>query len=157
MKMPQAIGLVHFIGIGGIGMSGIAEVLCTLGYTVSGSDLAEGAATARLREQGVRVEIGHRAETLREADVVLAVGTRLQPQQQNWGLDDTLKIIRIDADSEELDRQRKPEIGIVGDATATLKVLADRLEKHARRHSGRAAHVAAIKAVATKKMKPSSR
>ncbi len=55
-----------------------------------------------------------------EADVVLAVGTRLQPQQQNWGLDDTLKIIRVDVDSEELDRQRKPEIGIVGDATATI-------------------------------------
>jgi acetolactate synthase-1/2/3 large subunit len=87
-----------------------------------------------------------------EADVALAVGTRLQPQQQNWGLDDTLKIIRIDADSEELDRHRKPEIGIVGDATATLKVLADRLEKHARRHSGRAAHVAGIKAAATKKI-----
>ena len=87
-----------------------------------------------------------------EADVVLAVGTRLQPQQQNWGLDDTLKIIRIDADSEELDRHRKPEIGIVGDATATLKVLADRLEKHARKHSGRAAHVAGIKAAATKKI-----
>ena len=52
-----------------------------------------------------------------EADVVLAVGTRLQPQQQNWGLDDSLKIIRIDVDSEELDRQRKPEIGIVGDAS----------------------------------------
>jgi len=87
-----------------------------------------------------------------EADVVLAVGTRLQPQQQNWGLDDTLKVIRIDADSEELDRQRKPEIGIVGDATATLRVLADRLEKHARKSSDRAAHVAGIKAAATKKI-----
>lgn len=87
-----------------------------------------------------------------EADVVLAVGTRLQPQQQNWGLDDTLKIIRIDADSEELDRHRKPEIGIVGDATATLKMLADRLEKHARGHSGRAAHVAEVKTSATKKI-----
>ena len=87
-----------------------------------------------------------------EADVVLAVGTRLQPQQQNWGLDDTLKIIRIDADSEELDRHRKPEIGIVGDATATLKVLAQYLEKHARKHSGRAEHVAGIKAAATKKI-----
>ena len=87
-----------------------------------------------------------------EADVVLAVGTRLQPQQQNWGLDDTLKIIRIDADSEELDRHRKPEIGIVGDATATLKMLTDRLEKHARGHSGRAAHVAEVKTSATKKI-----
>ena len=87
-----------------------------------------------------------------EADVVLAVGTRLQPQQQNWGLDDTLKIIRIDADSEELDRHRKPEIGIVGDAAATLKVLAESLEKHARKHSGRAEHVAGIKAAAAKKI-----
>src|SRR5204863_351420 len=55
-----------------------------------------------------------------EADVVLAVGTRLSAQQQNWGLDDKLKIIRVDVDSEELDRQRRPEIGIVGDATATM-------------------------------------
>ncbi|WP_425065920.1 thiamine pyrophosphate-dependent enzyme [Reyranella sp.] len=88
-----------------------------------------------------------------EADVVLAVGTRLQPQQQNWGLDDSLKIVRIDADSEELDRHRKPEVGIVGDATATLKVLAQHLEKHARKHSGRAEHVAGIKAAATKRIR----
>jgi acetolactate synthase-1/2/3 large subunit len=88
-----------------------------------------------------------------EADVVLAVGTRLQPQQQNWGLDDSLKIIRIDADSEELDRQRKPEIGIVGDATATLKALADHLTKHGSKRNGRAEHVAGIKAEATKKIR----
>jgi len=87
-----------------------------------------------------------------EADVVLAVGTRLQPPQQNWGFDAGLKIVRIDADSEELDRHRRPEIGIVGDATATMKLLADQLEKHARRQSGRAAHVAAIKAAAMKKI-----
>jgi len=86
------------------------------------------------------------------ADVVLAVGTRLQPPQQNWGFDAGLKIVRIDADSEELDRHRRPEIGIVGDATTTMKVLADRLEKYAHRHSDRAAHVAAIKAAATKKI-----
>ena len=88
-----------------------------------------------------------------EADVVLAVGTRLQPQQQNWGIDDTLKIIRIDADSEELDRQRKPEIGIVGDATATLRVLADRLAKHNMKRNGRAEQVAEIKAASTKKIR----
>jgi acetolactate synthase I/II/III large subunit len=85
-----------------------------------------------------------------EADVVLAVGTRLQPQQQNWGLDDTLKIIRIDIDSEELDRQRKPEIGIVGDATATLGALADRLAGLNRKRNGRADHVAETKASANK-------
>jgi acetolactate synthase-1/2/3 large subunit len=85
-----------------------------------------------------------------EADVVLAVGTRLQPQQQNWGMDDALKIIRIDVDSEELDRHRKPEIGIVGDAAATLKALADRLAGHNAKRNGRADEVAEIKAAANK-------
>ena len=50
MKMPQNIGPVHFIGIGGIGMSGIAEVLHNLGYTVQGSDQADNANVQRLRE-----------------------------------------------------------------------------------------------------------
>ncbi|MBL6613379.1 MAG: hypothetical protein ISP45_05195 [Reyranella sp.] len=85
-----------------------------------------------------------------EADVVLAVGTRLQPQQQNWGLDASLKIIRVDIDSEELDRQRRPEIGIVGDATATMKALAGRLGKHVAKRNGRADHVAETKAKANK-------
>ena len=85
-----------------------------------------------------------------EADVVLAVGTRLQPQQQNWGMDDALKIIRIDVDSEELDRQRRPEIGIVGDATATLKALAGRLGRHNAKRNGRAGEVAETKAAAMK-------
>lgn len=85
-----------------------------------------------------------------EADVVLAVGTRLQPQQQNWGVDPSLKIIRIDVDSEELDRQHKPEIGIVGDATATLEALANRLAGYNRKRNGRADEVAETKAAATK-------
>ena len=88
-----------------------------------------------------------------EADVVLAVGTRMQPQQQNWGMDDQLKIIRIDIDSEELDRQKKPEIGIVGDAVATLKALADKLGKHTAKHNGRADAVAEIKASSLKKIR----
>jgi acetolactate synthase-1/2/3 large subunit len=88
-----------------------------------------------------------------EADVVLAVGTRLQPQQQNWGMDDQLKIIRIDIDSEELDRQKRPEIGIVGDATTTLKALANRLGKHTAKHNGRADSVAEIKASSMKKIR----
>ncbi len=70
--------------------------------------------------------------------MVLAVGTRLQPQQMNWGMDDELKIIRIDIDSEELDRQKKPEIGIIGDAAATLKALANRLGAHNAKRNGRA-------------------
>ena len=85
-----------------------------------------------------------------EAAVVLAVGTRLQPQQQIWGLDDELKIIRIDIDSHELDRQRRPEVGIVGDASATMKALAERLGKHVVRRAGRAEAVAETKAASIK-------
>ncbi|WP_395794189.1 UDP-N-acetylmuramate--L-alanine ligase [Aquimonas sp.] len=69
--IASAFCRVHFVGVGGVGMSGIAEVLCTLGYTVSGSDLADGAVTARLREKGVRVDIGHRPANVAGADVVV--------------------------------------------------------------------------------------
>jgi UDP-N-acetylmuramate--alanine ligase len=71
MKMPPNIGPVHFIGIGGIGMSGIAEVLVTLGYTVQGSDQSENANVQRLREKGVTVHIGHHADNLGLAEVVV--------------------------------------------------------------------------------------
>ncbi|MGD9741720.1 MAG: Mur ligase domain-containing protein, partial [Dongiaceae bacterium] len=62
--LPFDIGLLHFVGIGGIGMSGIAEILRNLGYRVQGSDQAESANVKRLRTLGIRVEIGHRAENL---------------------------------------------------------------------------------------------
>jgi len=88
-----------------------------------------------------------------EADVVLAVGTRLQPQLQNWGVDDDLRIIRIDIDGEELDRQRRPDIGIVGDALPTLAALADRLARHNTRRPGRAEAVAETKAAAMKRVR----
>ncbi|WP_417690785.1 UDP-N-acetylmuramate--L-alanine ligase [Roseibium sp.] len=71
MKMPQDIGPVHFVGIGGIGMSGIAEVLKTLGYQVQGSDMAENANVQRLRENGISVAVGHAAENLGEAEVLV--------------------------------------------------------------------------------------
>jgi len=71
MKMPQTIGLVHFIGIGGIGMSGIAEVLHNLGYRVQGSDQAESANVQRLRDKGIECFVGHRAENLGDAEVVV--------------------------------------------------------------------------------------
>jgi UDP-N-acetylmuramate--alanine ligase len=62
---------VHFVGVGGIGMSGIAEVLINLGYQVSGSDLKESEVTRRLVSLGARVVYGHRAENLLDADVVV--------------------------------------------------------------------------------------
>ncbi|MDP9809626.1 UDP-N-acetylmuramate--alanine ligase [Rhizobium tibeticum] len=71
MKMPKAIGLVHFIGIGGIGMSGIAEVLHNLGHRVQGSDQADSANVQRLRDKGIEVFVGHKAENLGDAEVVV--------------------------------------------------------------------------------------
>jgi UDP-N-acetylmuramate--alanine ligase len=69
--LPLTIGTVHFIGIGGIGMSGIAEVLHNLGYAVQGSDLAESANVKRLIAKGIAVKVGHRAENLGDAAVVV--------------------------------------------------------------------------------------
>jgi UDP-N-acetylmuramate--alanine ligase len=69
--MKHKVKRVHFVGIGGAGMSGIAEVLATQGYQVSGSDLAESAATTRLRGMGVRVDIGHAAVHAAGADAVV--------------------------------------------------------------------------------------
>ncbi|MCM2294214.1 UDP-N-acetylmuramate--L-alanine ligase [Allorhizobium sp. BGMRC 0089] len=71
MKMPQTIGLVHFIGIGGIGMSGIAEVLHNLGYKVQGSDQADSANVQRLRAKGIEVFVGHTPDNLGDAEVVV--------------------------------------------------------------------------------------
>jgi len=71
MRLPQTIGVIHFIGIGGIGMSGIAEVLHNLGYRVQGSDQAENANVVRLREKGIACFVGHRAENLGDAEVVV--------------------------------------------------------------------------------------
>jgi UDP-N-acetylmuramate--alanine ligase len=71
MKLPRDIGPIHFVGIGGIGMSGIAEVLVNLGYTVTGSDVADSANVKRLRDKGIAVAIGHRAENIAAADVLV--------------------------------------------------------------------------------------
>ena len=69
--LPLDIGVIHFVGIGGIGMSGIAEVMHNLGYNVQGSDLAEGANILRLRALGIGVSIGHDASNLGDAKVVV--------------------------------------------------------------------------------------
>lgn len=65
------VGVIHFVGIGGIGMSGIAEVLHNMGYQVQGSDLTENANVARLRDMGIAVHIGQQAEHLGDASVVV--------------------------------------------------------------------------------------
>jgi UDP-N-acetylmuramate--alanine ligase len=68
---------LHFIGIGGVGMSGIAEVMHHLGYKVSGSDMREGAMTLRLSDLGVEIFIGHTAEQVTGCDVVV-ISTAVQ-------------------------------------------------------------------------------
>jgi UDP-N-acetylmuramate--alanine ligase len=69
--LPLSIGTIHFVGIGGIGMSGIAEVLRNLGYSVQGSDVTDSANVKRLRALGIPVSIGHRPENLGSAAVVV--------------------------------------------------------------------------------------
>src|SRR4030088_2560407 len=77
MRLPREIGPIHFVGIGGIGMSGIAEVLCNLGYTVQGSDASESANVNRLRDKGIAITVGHTAENVDGADV-LVVSTAIK-------------------------------------------------------------------------------
>jgi len=69
--LPLDIGTIHFVGIGGIGMSGIAEILVNLGYSVQGSDISENANVQRLRDMGATVAVGHREENLGDSQVVV--------------------------------------------------------------------------------------
>ncbi len=77
-KLPQDVGPIHFVGIGGIGMSGIAEVLLNLGYRVQGSDLKASKITDRLASLGAEIFVGQRAENLENAAVVV-VSTAIKP------------------------------------------------------------------------------
>ncbi len=76
--MRHKVKRIHFVGIGGSGMSGIAEVLANLGYTVSGSDLSEGPPVRRLRQMGIRVAIGHAAGNVESVDAVV-VSSAVKP------------------------------------------------------------------------------
>jgi UDP-N-acetylmuramate--alanine ligase len=76
--MKHKVKHIHFVGIGGSGMSGIAEVLASLGYVVTGTDIAEGAAVRRLREKGIRVSLGHAAGHIAGADAVV-VSSAVKP------------------------------------------------------------------------------
>ena len=70
-KLPIDIGLIHFIGIGGIGMSGIAETLHNLDYQVQGSDISESPNVARLRNLGLRIFIGQENENVSGASIIV--------------------------------------------------------------------------------------
>ncbi|MGR3815873.1 MAG: UDP-N-acetylmuramate--L-alanine ligase [Cognatishimia activa] len=77
-KLPGDVGPIHFVGIGGIGMSGIAEVLLNHGYVVQGSDLKDSKITQRLAEMGATIFIGQRAENLEAAEVVV-ISSAIKP------------------------------------------------------------------------------
>jgi UDP-N-acetylmuramate--alanine ligase len=130
MKMPHTIGPVHFIGIGGIGMSGIAEVLFNLGYRVQGSDQADGANVQRLREKGIACFVGHRAENLGDAEVVV-VSTAIKKNNPELkaAREKLLPIVRRAEMLAELMRFRQAiAIGGTHGKTTTTSMIATLLE-----------------------------
>ena len=70
-KLPIDIGIIHFVGIGGIGMSGIAETLHNLQYDIQGSDISESPNVGRLRHLGIKVSIGQKAQNIENASIVV--------------------------------------------------------------------------------------
>jgi UDP-N-acetylmuramate--alanine ligase len=89
------IGIIHFVGIGGIGMSGIAEVMRNLGYTVQGSDIAEGASVERLRTRGITVHIGHAKENVEGvAVVVTSTAVRRTNPEVAAALENRIPVVR---------------------------------------------------------------
>src|ERR1700732_682031 len=77
MRLPREIGPIHFVGIGGIGTSGIAAAFRELGYTVQGSAPSESANVSRLRDKGIPITVGHKTENVAGADV-LVVSTAIK-------------------------------------------------------------------------------
>src|SRR6266487_1481024 len=86
--MKHKVKRIHFVGIGGSGMSGIAEVLLNLGYKVSGSDLAANAVTERLADLGAKVVQGHKADNIALADAVV-VSSAVTPDNVEILAEDT--------------------------------------------------------------------
>ena len=83
----------------------------------------------------VDMPVGHRL--WKEADAVLAIGTRFFIQNGNWGIDDKLKVVRIDIDPDEPDRFRKPDVALIGDSAAQLRALIAALPKYNRKRPSR--------------------
>ncbi|MBD3729715.1 MAG: UDP-N-acetylmuramate--L-alanine ligase [Sphingomonadales bacterium] len=124
------IGTIHFVGIGGIGMSGIAEVMCNLGYTVQGSDIAEGASVERLRARGIKVMIGHAAENVVGAAVVVtSSAVRRTNPEVAYALENRVPVVRRAEMLAELMRL-KSTIAIAGThgKTTTTSMIAALLD-----------------------------
>jgi len=121
----------------------LLQVAEMLQAPVTMSRNAKGAVSAR-HYLGLPESAGHRIWP--EVDVVLAVGTRLYEQYRNWGIDDELKLIRIDIDPMEIERNGQPAIGIFADAKLALAALASCLGRHNRRRAARKDELNGLKA-----------
>ena len=121
------IGTIHFVGIGGIGMSGIAEVMHNLGYSVQGSDLAEGASVERLRKRGIEVFVGHDAANLGDAAVVVtSTAVKRDNAEVAAALDRRIPVVRRAEMLAELMRLKKTVAvaGTHGKTTTTSMIAA---------------------------------
>jgi UDP-N-acetylmuramate--alanine ligase len=121
------IGTIHFVGIGGIGMSGIAEVMKNLGYDVQGSDIAEGYVVEGLRQRGIRVMIGHKAENIGDAAVVVtSTAVKRDNPEVVAALDNRVPVVRRAEMLAELMRLKRTVAvaGTHGKTTTTSMVAA---------------------------------
>ena len=125
------IGTIHFVGIGGIGMSGIAEVMHNLGYSVQGSDIAEGVSVERLRARGIDVHIGHKRENVEGvAVVVTSTAVRRTNPEVEFALENRIPVVRRAEMLAELMRL-KSTIAVAGThgKTTTTSMVATLLDK----------------------------
>jgi len=125
------IGIIHFVGIGGIGMSGIAEVMHNLGYRVQGSDLKESPTVERLREQGIEVKIGHAQDNVEGAAVVVtSSAVRRTNPEVAFALENRIPVVRRAEMLAELMRL-KSTIAVAGThgKTTTTSMIASLLDR----------------------------
>ena len=125
------IGTIHFVGIGGIGMSGIAEVMHNLGYTVQGSDIADGPSVERLRSRGISVHIGHERENVEGvAVVVTSTAVRRTNPEVAAALENRIPVVRRAEMLAELMRL-KSTVAVAGThgKTTTTSMIASLLDK----------------------------
>ncbi|MBX9898783.1 MAG: UDP-N-acetylmuramate--L-alanine ligase [Qipengyuania sp.] len=128
--VPTDIGTVHFVGIGGIGMSGIAEVMHNSGYSVQGSDLSASPSVERLRARGIAVAIGHAAENVAGAGVVVtSTAVKRSNPEVAWALEHRIPVVRRAEMLAELMRL-KSTIAIAGThgKTTTTSMIAALLD-----------------------------
>ncbi|QFT77071.1 UDP-N-acetylmuramate--L-alanine ligase [Erythrobacter sp. THAF29] len=129
--VPTDIGTIHFVGIGGIGMSGIAEVMDNLGYSVQGSDIKESPVVERLRSRGIKIAIGHASENVEGASVVVtSTAVRRTNPEVAYALENRIPVVRRAEMLAELMRL-KSTVAVAGThgKTTTTSMIASLLDQ----------------------------